>query len=117
MIPFANTAVTLYHRTCARDEQGKTATVWDRSVIYGCRIFTGRLLNNVGGALVAAVDDTVQLPSRAVVSIGDVIVKGVCDTEVPQNGVAEQLLDSPMIVKEVANNTEGPLPHIAVTVR
>lgn len=117
MIPFANNTVTLYHRTYARDEQEKTITTWERSVIYGCRIFTGRSLNNVGDALVVAADDTVQFPSVTAVSIGDVIVKGICDTEVPQNGVAEQLLDSPMIVKEVANNTEGPLPHIAVTVR
>lgn len=117
MIPFANTSITLYHKRRYQNENGKTVTVWERSVFHGCRIFAKRSLSNVGGALVVTNNQTVQISGKADIAADDVLVKGICETVMPENGVAEQLLDSPLIVKTVIDNTDAPIPHTEVTVR
>ena len=118
MIPFANTSITLYHKRRYQNENGKTVTAWERSVFHGCRIFTKRVITAVGDTLAATADgQIVQIEGKVNVAVGDVIVKGACETVIPENGVAEQLLDSPLIVKAVDDNTDAPMPHTAVTVR
>lgn len=117
MIPFANTSITLYHKRRYLNENGKTVTAWERSVFHGCRIFTKRILSELGGALVVTNETTVQISGKVDVAADDVLVKGVCNTVIPDNSVAEQLLVSSLTVKSVANNTDAPIPHTAITVR
>ena len=117
MIPFANTTITLYHRECTKNDTGKTVTKWHRSIFYGCRKLTKQTVSNVGGALVVSKDEIVQIPGKANIDIGDVLVKGVCDIAIPENGVAVQMLENPLTVTAVNDYTHAPLPHFAVTVR
>lgn len=117
MIPFANATVTLYHSFRRLGDDGKVRTMWARSVHHGCRLFSKPTLTQVGDAFIVAHETTVQIPGTATAAVGDLIIKDECDIEIPENGVAEQLLAGALKVQSVSDNTGAPLAHIALGVK
>lgn len=136
-IPFANVAITLYNQFKTVDpDTNKTQSEWLRTVIPNCLWGNSTARLDIGGITIKSDEFLVQIPEDTLyidkslwngnkglftADIGDVIVRGNIDIDVPLNGspalVLKEYAGRMLTIRSVSNNTgKGvPLGHIAVT--
>lgn len=120
MFDWWDKTVTIYHKIKNTDDNGRTVTKWERTIVDNC--FFGNKTVQVldGTAIVSKNQRFIRIPMKLtlLVCADDIAILGEITVDVPDNTDARKLLDTydGFVISTVKNNAllHFPLPHIYI---
>lgn len=120
MFDWWDKTVTIYHKIKNKDDNGRTVTKWERTIVDNCFFGNKTVQTLVGTAIVNKNQRFIRIPMKLtlLVCADDIAVLGEITVDVPDNTDARKLLDTydGFVISTVKNNalSHFPLPHIYI---
>ncbi len=120
MFDWWDKTVTIYHKIKNKDDNGRTVTKWERTIVDNCFFGNKTVQTLVGTAIVNKNQRFIRIPMKLtlLVCADDIAILGEITVDVPDNTDARKLLDSHdgFVISTVKNNalSHFPLPHIYI---
>jgi len=120
MFDWWDKTVTIYHKIKNKDNNGRTVTKWERTIIDNCFFGNKTVQTLVGTAIVNKNQRFIRIPMKLtlLVCADDIAILGEITIDVPDNTDARKLLDTydGFVISTVKNNalSHFPLPHIYI---
>lgn len=120
MFDWWDKTVTIYHKIKNKDDNGRTITKWERTIIDNCFFGNKTVQTLVGTAIVNKNQRFIRIPMKLtlLVCADDIAILGEITVDVPDNTDARKLLDTHagFVISTVKNNalSHFPLPHIYI---
>lgn len=120
MFDWWDKTVTIYHKIKNKDNNGRTVTKWERTIIDNCFFGNKTVQTLVGTAIVNKNQRFIRIPMKLtlLVCADDIAILGEIAIDVPDNTDARKLLDTydGFVISTVKNNalSHFPLPHIYI---
>lgn len=120
MFDWWDKTVTIYHKIKSKDDNGRTVTKWERTIVDNCFFGNKTVQTLVGTAIVNKNQRFIRMPMKLtlLVCADDIAILGEITVDVPDNTDARKLLDSHdgFVISTVKNNalSHFPLPHIYI---
>lgn len=120
MFDWWDKTVTIYHKIKNKDDNGRTVTKWERTIVDNCFFGNKTVQTLVGTAIVNKNQRFLRIPMKLtlLVCADDIAILGEITVDVPDNTDARKLLDTydGFVISTVKNNalSHFPLPHIYI---
>lgn len=120
MFDWWNQTVTIYHKIKNKDDNGRTVTKWERTIVDNCFFGNKTVQTLVGTAIVNKNQRFIRIPMKLtlLVCADDIAILGEITVDVPDNTDARKLLETHegFVISTVKNNalSHFPLPHIYI---
>lgn len=120
MFDWWDKTVTIYHKIKNKDNNGRTVTKWERTIIDNCFFGNKTVQTLVGTAIVNKNQRFIRIPMKLtlLVCADDIAILGEITVDVPDNTDARKLLETHegFVISTVKNNalSHFPLPHIYI---
>lgn len=120
MFDWWDKTVTIYHKIKNKDDNGRTVTKWERTIVDNCFFGNKTVQTLVGTAIVNKNQRFIRIPMKLtlLVCADDIAILGEITVDVPDNTDARKLLDTydGFVISTVKNNalSHFPLPHIYI---
>lgn len=120
MFDWWDKTVTIYHKIKSKDDNGRTVTKWERTIVDNCFFGNKTVQTLVGTAIVNKNQRFIRIPMKLtlLVCADDIAILGEITVDVPDNTDARKLLDTHagFVISTFKNNalSHFPLPHIYI---